>query len=65
MVIHILWRRPQLADLKPEERAARAKSLFSEYLSSGDTAEATACVRELSAPGGPSAPAVTAAALKG
>jgi hypothetical protein len=39
-----------------EERAAQAKSLFSEFLSAGDAGEALTLARELSAPGAPWAP---------
>ncbi len=34
-----------------EDREASAKTMFAEFLSGGDTAEALTCARELSAPG--------------
>ena len=47
-----LWLcRAPLKDLSQEDRESRATSLFSEFLSSNDYAEATACVQELTAPG--------------
>jgi hypothetical protein len=43
--------REPLKNLSEEDRESRAKSLFSEYASSRDVAEATACVEELTLPG--------------
>ncbi len=36
-----------------EDREASAKSMYDEFLSGGDTAEALTCARELSLPGAP------------
>lgn len=38
-------------DMTMEDREASAKTMFAEFLSGGDTAEALTCARELSAPG--------------
>jgi len=43
-------KREPLKNLSEEDRERRAKSLFSEYASSRDVAEATACVEELTLP---------------
>ncbi len=47
--------------MNDEEREASAKSMFDEFLSGGDTAEALTCARELSAPGAPARPALPGA----
>ena len=40
-------------DMTMEDREASAKSMYAEFLSGGDTAEALTCARELSLPGAP------------
>lgn len=40
-------------DMTMEDREASAKSMYAEFLSGGDTAEALTCARELSLPGVP------------
>lgn len=52
-------RREPLLDLSMEERESRAKSLFSEYISSRDHKEATECVQELDVPGKQATPLLT------
>lgn len=51
--------RQPLKNLSEADRKSRAKSLFSDYLSSPDIAEARASVEELSTPGTPNLPCTT------